>query len=790
MKHLILFLLISFSFAQPSRIELKNHYSATLTTVKEFNIFYPEGYDTESVRYPVVYLFRGAVDEWADPTEDNNRRGNIKTVFDSLYAKKKVGKMILIMPGLGAPASGAEYLYLVNDLIPYIDANYRTIPSRSHRAMDGFSLGGLIVTNLLAEAPQYFISAGSYDGTLSLFNNVKFTNASSSLIYSIKQVQLLYHTASVGGNNNSNNLITFNILNTKGVYNSLPSFLLDPNSQHNWYYADWHVAITLPLHWQKMLTSNNSLDVALKTELTGKTVSGNVTIDWTHRNVSDTITTLLSYSKDNGKNWSVFYTTNGSDSSVIWSTLSLPDGTRYKLQVVAAGDTLYGSSTSGLFTVNNPGNGSPDVEFANLKEQDTVSGNYNLQWYAGDADGDLLTISIDISYNSGTSWKNIASSIPNNGSYLFDTKNLPNGNNTLFRITCSDGTVSTQSTSPAFILYNKRLNLTNAVFIHHTGFSDAILKAVGMSVDSLRQANYSITFQEASGKKSYSVFTANGVEVVKNATELDGKTEGPYFDGFRLLIQDVTVPIVNIDSSRWITGSSTLSGEIKLIDIITETGTVSATPFASDYEIRISNSIVDTSLSLYGASAVPLNFLLWNTNINRKTKFLFVELDNNGILSRNDELYFIEKDSLNAQILTWHIQFVGNVTATNPGSGDVFRIKVIKPLTISDRYQFLFTPPQAAADNTIIPTEFTLKQNFPNPFNLSTAIEFFIPKDDIVSLSIYDVLGRKVNTLFDQKLLSGKHTYHLYADQFASGVYFYRLKTQQHIQTKKMILIK
>lgn len=155
-----------FLSAQPSRIELKSHFSPTLSANKQFNIFFPEGYDSESDHYPVVYLFRGAVDEWADPNEDNARRGNIKTVFDSLYAKKKIGKMILIMPGLGAPAPENEYLYLVNDLIPYVDLNYRTIPSRWHRAMDGFSLGGLIVTNLLAGAPQYFVSVGSYDGTL------------------------------------------------------------------------------------------------------------------------------------------------------------------------------------------------------------------------------------------------------------------------------------------------------------------------------------------------------------------------------------------------------------------------------------------------------------------------------------------------------------------------------------------------------------------------------------------------------------------------------------------------
>jgi hypothetical protein len=781
--------------AQPSRIELKSHFSSTLAQNKNFNIMLPDGYDEESDRYPVVYLFRGAVDEWADPSEDNSRRGNIKTVYDSLFAKNKVGKMILIMPGLGAPASQNEYLYLVNDLLPYVDANFRTIPSRWHRSMDGFSLGGLIVTNLLASAPQFFISVGSYDGTLSLFDNTKFSTASSQLIYNMKQMQLLYHTASVGGNNHNNNMTTFSILNAKGIFNALPSYGLNPNAQHNWYYADWHMAVTLPLHWSKMQSAPNSLALSLTSPLSGQSVSGFVNLAWSRTLVPNTVNTHLFYSKDNGKHWTVFLSTQGNDSSVSWNTVPLPDGTRYKIKALSAGDSLFGSATSGTFTVNNPGNGAPDIEFVNLQSRDTIAGNFNLQWYAADPDNDAVTIGLDISYDDGTTWTKLASAIPNTGNYLFYTRNYANSPNVHLRISGDDGTLMTKSVLPDLVLYNKRIKLNNAAFEHRTGTSDASFAAVGMNIDSLNSAHYMIRFKENGGKKSYSVFRMDSVEVVKDAVELDGKTEGPLFNGFRLLIQDYPVPIVNTEESRWIVGSSTLNGEIKLIDVVLESGTVTAVPFPSDYEIRVSNAVIDTSFALFGTTAQPVPFTVWNTTLKKKAKFVFVEIDGNGILSRNDELYLVEEDSLKQPLLTWHVQMTGNETASNPVSGDIFRIKVMKPLTALDSYLFIYYPPLSVSSSGFVPGSFSLSQNFPNPFNPATTIHFSLSPHHAESavrteLIIYDILGRRITTLVNEILLSGKYSVQWNASSFSSGVYYYQLKAGTFLETKKMLLTK
>lgn len=89
-----------------------------------------------------------------------------------------------------------------------------------------------------------------------------------------------------------------------------------------------------------------------------------------------------------------------------------------------------------------------------------------------------------------------------------------------------------------------------------------------------------------------------------------------------------------------------------------------------------------------------------------------------------------------------------------------------------------------------IPEMFVLRQNFPNPFNPSTTIAYEIPFRGHVTLKVYDVLGREVDTLVDETLPAGRHAVHVDAHNLASGVYFYRLTAGAFTQSKRMILIK
>ncbi len=90
-----------------------------------------------------------------------------------------------------------------------------------------------------------------------------------------------------------------------------------------------------------------------------------------------------------------------------------------------------------------------------------------------------------------------------------------------------------------------------------------------------------------------------------------------------------------------------------------------------------------------------------------------------------------------------------------------------------------------------IPGEYRLSQNYPNPFNPSTNIEFKLGSSSVVTLKIYDVLGREIATLIDnQRLNGGVHQATFNASSLASGIYLYRLEAGSFIQTRKMMLIK
>jgi len=86
--------------------------------------------------------------------------------------------------------------------------------------------------------------------------------------------------------------------------------------------------------------------------------------------------------------------------------------------------------------------------------------------------------------------------------------------------------------------------------------------------------------------------------------------------------------------------------------------------------------------------------------------------------------------------------------------------------------------------------KFKLKQNFPNPFNPFTIIEFSIPRTGFVTLKIYNLLGQEVATLVSDKLTLGGYQYNWDASQHASGMYFYKLETESFNITKKMILLR
>lgn len=90
----------------------------------------------------------------------------------------------------------------------------------------------------------------------------------------------------------------------------------------------------------------------------------------------------------------------------------------------------------------------------------------------------------------------------------------------------------------------------------------------------------------------------------------------------------------------------------------------------------------------------------------------------------------------------------------------------------------------------VLPKKYELMQNYPNPFNPNTNIKFAIPENDIVNVKIYDVLGREIVTLVNQKLTPGYYEYSFNGSALSSGLYFYRMTTSKFTEVRRMILVK
>jgi len=88
------------------------------------------------------------------------------------------------------------------------------------------------------------------------------------------------------------------------------------------------------------------------------------------------------------------------------------------------------------------------------------------------------------------------------------------------------------------------------------------------------------------------------------------------------------------------------------------------------------------------------------------------------------------------------------------------------------------------------PNSFRLHQNYPNPFNPKTKIKMEIAKLGDVKLVVYDILGREVAKLINEKLKPGTYELEFDGSNYASGVYFYQLLTNNYSETRRMLLIK
>ncbi|MCE7975187.1 MAG: hypothetical protein DYG92_12830 [Leptolyngbya sp. PLA1] len=159
------------SHAQPlrGRVEQRSFVGPVTGRTVNFNVYLPEGYDTSTERYPVVYHLHGI-----GGNQGGQQNTSVPRAFEAAHAEGLIGKVIIVFPNGYTDAFWSDSIGgdkpaetdLVLQLIPHVDASFRTIAYPGQRIIQGFSMGGFGATKTYAKFPELFAACVEYDGAI------------------------------------------------------------------------------------------------------------------------------------------------------------------------------------------------------------------------------------------------------------------------------------------------------------------------------------------------------------------------------------------------------------------------------------------------------------------------------------------------------------------------------------------------------------------------------------------------------------------------------------------------
>ena len=149
------------------------------------------------------------------------------------------------------------------------------------------------------------------------------------------------------------------------------------------------------------------------------------------------------------------------------------------------------------------------------------------------------------------------------------------------------------------------------------------------------------------------------------------------------------------------------------------------------------------------------------------------------ITTYNSQVAYLPTSEDRAMISDYYIFLLGNdsLRYSKWNAGSTF-------------YPFTWTNYTSVENNDDPVQSFELSQNYPNPFNPSTKINYEMPERSLITIKVYDVLGKEIATLVNEEKLSGNYVVEFNGNGLASGIYYYRIMAGNFLQTKKMIYLK
>jgi len=750
---ILLSFLISGLNSQPSRVEIKNFFSPQLGINKSYYIYLPAGYDSTTQRYPVVYFFRANEAEWFNASYRSNGK-MLKHVTDSLITNNIIGKIIIVAPNtigvLPTPiyAPGVNMLrpdlttdpgigtgkfedYLLKDVIKNVDSVYRTIADFNHRAADGFSLGGYTSTMLALRNSGVFSSVGSYDGTLMWYN--------------------LHDIYAPGSGYNDETWMTDNAAYFSPIFNlprNVPYMLLH-DASNILYDASgskldsiknirFHITtgeeyaltnIDRNTQFVNFMKQKNICNSFREYILKPESVH-----NWDYADYHASVTLVRHWQKFNG------------------SRISAPLNIDF-------GNVELGSSDTVRFLIFNYSTQPLSINSINLSSSSFTLVN-NPAPYILQGRYDTLPVKVV--------FKPLSTSLTNAS------------------ITIQSSDTASPSTA---------VNLSGKGFQINPAMPDILYALTGI-VDTVSLITLNTTTGASTHIGKSGLSKAGGLAIRPST--------GKLFTTFPSVSITNLVKVNSANGSSfkyskiWISNMNSIAFDLNddLYSAIDTNGILFRINPKSGDTVRVGLTGIS---NLTGLAVNPLNYQLWGISNNgnvykiNKTNATSTLVGSTGFTNSKSIAFNLSGKLFGVNGTASQISNLYAID-TAIGAGTLIGSTGKRGIT---GITFLAYPVTEVKTSEVIPEKYELSQNYPNPFNSITNIKFQIPycnscegRNPIVIIKVFDLLGKEVRTLVNERKNSGTYRVSFDAGGLSSGVYFYKMLSGDFSDVKRMILIK